>query len=153
MWIRERDSELKVNSRNRSRIQSLFAKKIVNSKWIQDTKSEILSHTSNHLFPPCRLAREINKIPDSKYWPIRRWKIEMIRRVVTNPLLNSMNLNSLSISRIYLVFTIFFANSLWSTSYFANSLWNHYNSANSLLIHYLFRKFVFNSLSFSQIHF
>ena len=28
---------------------------------------------------------EINKIPDSKYWPIRWWKIEMITRVGANP--------------------------------------------------------------------
>ena len=28
---------------------------------------------------------EINKIPDSKYWPIRWWKIEMIGRVGASP--------------------------------------------------------------------
>ena len=43
-------------------------------------------HTSNHLcLPSPDWPAEINKIPDSKYWPITRRKTKMIRRVGANP--------------------------------------------------------------------
>jgi len=80
MWIREKDSEFKVefvvNSRRRSGISKGFAIDIVNWKWISENNSDFVLSLRIRLWIQCEFAKrkvnsEWNREKDSQFEIIR----------------------------------------------------------------------------------